>query len=282
MSLQRACPFLGVLDSNSIRVEWEGQPRPVRLLDVDPEIGSFGGPRSATEFGRRTLHWARESYFKDVKDVVLEFPANDIMLSNSGRLLGYVFVNGDNYNVRLVREGWSPCFPKYGHPPIHREEMERAEQWARLEGRGIWGGLGGRGDYASLKSYWLLRAGQVACYRLATAMGEDILSCRFDYVDIVALARTKTRAQIFGDLTRSFHQSDGAILIQIGSPRQPLSALFPPTARALGAFVEREFVGPGKPNYIYVDGTLSLVGDSPQIVIEQLDQIATCPPNSLR
>jgi micrococcal nuclease len=282
MALRRTCPFLGVLDGDTLQVAWDGGSRLVRPMDVDPERAMAGGSKPATELGRRTLRWARDVYFKEIAEVLLEFTSDGIALSNSGKLLCYVHVNGDLYNVRLVREGWSPCFQKYGHPRIHRMEMERAEFWARFEGRGIWSGLGGRGDYQALKNYWQLRAGQIACYRLATAMGEDILNCRLDYADIVAAARAKSRIHAFVEFVRAAHLPDNSVVIQLGSPQQPFSAFFPPDARALAGFLEREHLGFGKPNYVYLQGTLRLQDENPQIVIEHPEQVSTCPPDTLK
>ncbi|HVP09709.1 MAG TPA: thermonuclease family protein [Phycisphaerae bacterium] len=282
MSLRRTCPFLGLLDSDTLRVEWEGQPRLVRLMDVDPERATPGGAKPATEFGRRTLRWGQDVYFKDVAEVLLEFACDHVSLSNSGKLLCYAFVRGENCNVRLIREGWSPCFQKYGDPRIHRREMEQAELWARMEGRGIWGGLGGRGDYLALKNYWQLRAGQIAGFRLATGMGEDILNCRLDYPEIVSIARAKRAAHVFVELSRAFHNPDGSVLIQLGNPMQPFSALFPAGANGLAGFLEREFLGFGKPNYIYLNGEVTLTDGHPQITIEHPEQVGTCPPETLR
>lgn len=280
MHSRRSCPLLGIVEPHTLRVEWEGQPRLVRLMDVDPEQARPGGTKSATDFGRRTLRWAREVVLKDIHEIVLEFFGEEPLLSNTGKLLAYALVGGDNFNVRLVREGWSPCFNKYGRPRIYREEMERAEFRARLEGRGIWGGRGGRGDYHALKSYWNLRAGQVDDCRHSTALGEDILGCRNDYADIVARARSGTSACVFSDLARAFHMADGSILIQLGGPRRPLSAFFPPSASSLAGFLEREFLGFGKPNYLYFHGELSLAGEQPQIAVEMVEQVSTCPPRT--
>lgn len=280
MPLQRSCPFVGLSDSDTLCIEWEGHPRDVRLLDVNPERAAPGGRSAPTEFGRRTYRWARETVFKDIRDVVLEFPGEEIAYSNTGRLLACVFVGGENFNVRLVREGWSPCFNKYGYPRTHRAELEQAELWARYEGRGIWGRRGGRGDYDVLKSHWSLRAAQIESCRHAVAMGEDVLGCRRDYRDIVARARSGGSACVFADVVTSFHMSDGSTIIQLGSPHHPLSAYFPGSAIALAGFVEREHLGFGKPNYLFFNGTLSLAGEHPQIAIERLDQISTCPPGS--
>ncbi|MBN2562982.1 MAG: thermonuclease family protein [Phycisphaerae bacterium] len=281
MELRRSCPLLGVVDSDILKVEWEGGPQLVRLMDVDPERAVPGGPKRTTDFGRRTLRWVKDVFLKEAGEVDLEFAGEEVALSNRGDLLAYVFVRGENYNVRLVREGWSPCFDKYGHPRIHREAMEQAELRARFEGRGVWGGRGGRGDYDALKAYWLLRAGQVDDYRHATAMGEDVLSCRLDYRDVVQRAKSGTDACVFADLSKAFHMADGSMLIQLGSPQQPLSAFFAPGAAAVAGFLEREFLGFGKPNYLYFHGTMGVAGEQPQITIDRLEQVAAFPPSNL-
>ncbi|MCZ6682018.1 MAG: thermonuclease family protein [Planctomycetota bacterium] len=277
MSLRRVCALIAVVDSDTLKVTWEGQERLVRLMDVDPERSALGGGKPATEFGRLTLRWARQTVYADVDSVELQFPTDKLEYSNSGMLLCYVDVRGDNYNVRLVREGWSPCFEKYGRPRLHREAMEKAELWARVEGRGIWGGRGGRGDYGALKDYWRIRAGQIDDYRQAIALGEDILDSRLQYDEIVNRARNGTDGQVFAELARSYHQDDGAVSIQLGGPRQPLDAYFPKSARALALFLEREYVGFGKPNYLFFNGRLSINGENPQIVIDRLDQVRTFP-----
>ena len=276
--MRRSCPLLEIVDTDTLQIEWEGQPRPVRLMDVDPEHARPGGAKQPTEFGRRALRWAKEVVFKDAAEVIVEFPGEEVAYSNSGKLLAYASVGGDNANARLVREGWSPCFNKYGHPRIHRAEMEQAEQWARYEGRGVWGGRGGRGDYGALQAYWSLRAGQIEGCRHAVAMGEDVLGCRRDYRDIVARAKAGAAAWVFAESVRSFHMADGSTLIQLGSPYHPLSAFFPASAAAVAGFVEREHLGFGKPNYLYFNGTMSLAGEHPQIAVERLEQVSTCPP----
>lgn len=277
MSLRCVCALIAVVDSDTLKVNWEGQEQLARLMDVDPERASLGGGKPATEFGRLTLRWARQNVFADVDTVELQFPTDKPEYSNSGMLLCYVDVRGDTYNVRLVREGWSPCFEKYGRPRLHREAMEKAELWARVEGRGVWGGRGGRGDYGVLKDYWRIRAGQIDDFRQAIALGQDILDSRLQYDEIVNRARTGTDSQVFAELARGYHQNDGAVIIQLGSPQQPLDAYFPKSARPLAQFLEREFVGFGKPNYFFLNGRLSINGQNPQIVIERIDQVRTFP-----
>ena len=281
MSLRRTCPVLGVVDTDVLRVEWDGEPRLARLRDVLPEPAGIGARRRPTEFGRRTLRWLRDTYLKNVAEVDLEFPGDEIELSNSGNMLCYVHARGECINVRIVREGWSPCFNRYGHPVIHRAEMERAELLARMEGRGVWGGSAGRNDYPALKAHWLLRAGQVNdCIKAAT-LGEDLYCARRDYALILSRAKSQTNVWVFADLAGTYHMTDGSVLMQVGNPRQPLCLFYPPSSRSLAHFIEREFVGFGKQNYLYFNGAMSLAADKPQITLEHLDEISTCPPNNL-
>ncbi len=278
MSMQLVCALLGVVESDTLVVHWEGSPRPVRLMDVVPEPATTGGPRPPTELGRQTLQWAKDYLLENTAEVQIEFPSGGEEWSNSGKLLAYVHARGELFNAKLVRDGRSPCFEKYGRPRMHREAMERAELWARREGLGIWSD-GVRGAaYDRLKAWWRIRAGQMDDYRHATGQGEDFFDCRLDYADIVSHAKASATIVILADLVRPFHLSDGSVLIQLGSPHQPLSAYFPPAARSLACFIEREFVGEGKPNYLYFDAPLVLAGDQPQITVDRFEQMSTCPP----
>jgi hypothetical protein len=80
---------------------------------------------------------------------------------------------------------------------------------------------------------------------------------------------------------RSYRLSDGSTLFQLGSPCQPLCAMAPPSARGLADFIEREFCGEGRPNYLFFRGPLSMAGDHPQVLVETMDQYSTCPPGMM-
>ncbi len=57
-----------------------------------------------------------------------------------GRLLAYVILEGKNYNLELVREGWSPYYTKYGKSDRHHAAFLAAEKNARAQGLNIWAG----------------------------------------------------------------------------------------------------------------------------------------------
>ena len=121
-----AWPVVSVVDGDTIRVLYEGRDEPVRRLCIDtPERGEPGFEEATG--ATRSLVEGRE--------VVLEFaepgrPERD----RYGRLLAYVFVDGRNVNVEMVRLGLTPFWTKYGRGR-YAEDFERAEAEARAAAR---------------------------------------------------------------------------------------------------------------------------------------------------
>ena len=74
-----------------------------------------------------------------------------------GRLLAYVFVDGENFNVELVRQGLSPYYTKYGVSQKYNQEFREAERDARQHKLNIWGDPGLAEKYLRLKSKWGMR-----------------------------------------------------------------------------------------------------------------------------
>ena len=87
------------------------------------------------------------------KYVKLEFEI-DRLRGNYGRLLAYVFVDGQNLNLDLVRQGLSPYYIKYGKSQKYNSEFRSAEKKARKEKLNIWGDLELTKKYLRLKSKW--------------------------------------------------------------------------------------------------------------------------------
>jgi micrococcal nuclease len=87
------------------------------------------------------------------KDVSLEFEI-DRLRGNHGRLLAYVFVDGQNFNLDLVRKGLSPYYTKYSESEKYHVEFRAAEKLARKEELNIWGDTELTKKYLRLKSKW--------------------------------------------------------------------------------------------------------------------------------
>ena len=63
------------------------------------------------------------------KSVALEFELKRLR-GNYGRLLAYVFVDRQNLNLDLVRQGLSPYYTKYGKSEKYDAEFRAAEKQA--------------------------------------------------------------------------------------------------------------------------------------------------------
>lgn len=71
-----------------------------------------------------------------------------------GHLLCYVFVDGVNFDVELVRQGLSPYYTKYGLSQKYDKEFREAERYARNYKLNIWGDPKLTKKYLRLKSKW--------------------------------------------------------------------------------------------------------------------------------
>jgi len=66
----------------------------------------------------------------------------------------YVFVDGVNFNLDLVRQGLNPYYTKYGLSQKYDQEFREAERYARKHELNIWGDPGLAQKYLKLKSKW--------------------------------------------------------------------------------------------------------------------------------
>ena len=120
------CEVTHVTDGDTLNVRCNGRKERVRMLQIDtPERGEplyeeAGAALEALIAGRSVLlergPEQRDAY---------------------GRVLATVFVDGENLNLAMIRDGWSPYFDRYGAGAYAREFAD-AERTARKVGRGIW------------------------------------------------------------------------------------------------------------------------------------------------
>jgi micrococcal nuclease len=132
-----------VVDGDTIDVDYEGGEERIRLILVDtpetkhPQMGVQPFGPEATDF--TTSELAGE-------DVRLELGVEE--RDYYGRLLAYVFVDGENFNQQLIEEGLARVAV---YPPNteYLDEFEAAEEEARAAGIGIWS----REDYVTDDGY---------------------------------------------------------------------------------------------------------------------------------
>jgi micrococcal nuclease len=138
-----------VVDGDTVKVRFEnGSRETVRLLGVDtPEVHAENTPDEfegvpSTDAGRACLREygaAASAYASDRLDgrqVQLGFDDNEGRRGYYGRLLAYVYVDGEQFNYALVAEGYARM---YDSRFVDRDRYAVAEANAQSAGRGVWG-----------------------------------------------------------------------------------------------------------------------------------------------
>ena len=122
-----------VIDGDTIRVRHQGKNYTVRLMGVDtPETKH---PTKAVEhFGREASAFTKSHL--EGKLVVLVKDRTGDTVDRFGRLLRYVLLDGDNFNARLIREGYAHAYRRF--PFSKRKEFIQLEEQARRRGIGLW------------------------------------------------------------------------------------------------------------------------------------------------
>jgi len=147
-----------VVDGDTLKVEFpDGRVENVRLLGVDtPEVHTGVSPDEfdgvpETEDGRTWLrdwgHRASEWMRQRVADaeVRIETDPETDRRGSYGRLLVYVYVDGENVNEELLSQGYARM---YDSEFTKRDRFAELEATARSQDAGLWGytdGAGGAG-----------------------------------------------------------------------------------------------------------------------------------------
>lgn len=281
------CPITRVVDGDTIWVRRDGKEEKLRLLCVDTEEtikkGANDPGKPQTVFGDDTMHWARQLFAgldaadgaaDGVTHVGLAFPGNHEKRDAFGRLLCHVLLpDGEDYNLRLVREGWSPYFNKYGNSELAHAAFVDAQNDARAAHRGVWdpatnapktdGAPSVKRDYAQLLPWWDARAAAIDAFLARVAKHEEGL---YDAEDPAAIAaalawcqKTGKEATLFGSLEAIFAETDGSRTLLFRGPgkQDRLRALVGKDAwSALAPLKLESRAKDDVQNYVYVRGKL--------------------------
>jgi micrococcal nuclease len=115
-----------VTDGDTLNVRCAGRKERVRLLQIDtPEredpLYEEAGDALETLIAGRSIELELGPEERD----------------DHGRLLAYVFADGENLNLAMIARGWSPYFDRYG-AGAYPNEFAAAERAAREARLGIW------------------------------------------------------------------------------------------------------------------------------------------------
>lgn len=288
-------PVTKITDGDTIKVQLRGEVESIRLACVDTEESLPGGGKPVTNAGKAASAMAKEYFAKadgSLISVSLEFDTDDpvdVSLNkhrdNYGRLIAYVHKGDENYNLKLLREGFSPYFVKYGRSRVYHEAFMAAEAQAQAHEHVIWDPLFNSGgpsrDYRTLLPWWSMRDGIVQDYR-TDPRAANALSVRLDYRKILEAAAEREHVTVLCDIQQGVERwpGDGA-LIFAGSKHHRFN-LWIPNATSAGSasiirLIERRYAGEGQRGYVYVCGEAKTFNDTPEIVLKSISQLSDHP-----
>lgn len=288
-----------VTDGDTLRVAVGGQERSLRVACADTEESRPGGLKPATRLGLETAAMARRHFTLPdggLATVTVEFDTDDPQdvclvkhLDNHGRLLGYVHHGGENYLLKLVREGWSPYFTKYGRSRLLHGELLKAEASAQADGLRVWDpGRSDRRPYERLVPWWSLRDAALQEYRGFAETRRNVLSLRLEYEAVREKARRGERVTVLADVQGPARPTaSGGVFFEVGSHQRPFSLWLPDAdggealriLRLLATRYLADGVHYGR-GYVYVSGALSTYRDAPQLELKTLGQLSDTPPGA--
>jgi micrococcal nuclease len=140
-----------IVDGDTIVIMYNGKYEKVRLLCVNTPESVHPDKKQNIVMGKVASKYTQKKLTG--KHVNLEFEI-DRLRGHYGRLLAYVFVDGQNFNLDLVRQGLSAYYTKYGKSQKYDSEFRSAEKLARKEMLNIWGDPELTKKYLRLKSKW--------------------------------------------------------------------------------------------------------------------------------
>lgn len=138
-----------VIDGDTLLVEAGGIEERVRLLNVNAPESVHHDVKQNTQLGREAAEFTRSRLL----DAQVRLEANRVEgYDKYGRRLAYILVDGENFNIELVRKGYSEYITKYGRSDRYDAEFRRAEAEASRKGLGIWAArkLAGRSNETTL------------------------------------------------------------------------------------------------------------------------------------
>lgn len=122
-----------IVDGDTIIVELDGGEEKLRMIGVDTPESVHNDLEKNVPYGK-----VSSDYTKDMlegREVWLEMDVEE--RDRYGRLLAYVYLDGEMFNRMLLEEGHATIITV---PPNvkYAEEFEGLQEEARREGRGLW------------------------------------------------------------------------------------------------------------------------------------------------
>lgn len=277
------CPISKVVDGDTIWVQRKGAEEKLRLMCVDTEEkfhgAAFDPGKPETVFGQETALWAQQFFAGLAKDgqptsIGLLFPDGREQRDVFGRLLCHVILpDGTDYQLKLVREGKSPYFNKYGNSQHFHAAFAAAQAAARREQLGIWnpatnapqtaGQPSAVRPYARLLPWWDARAAAIEGFQARKAKGEaGLYEAEIPSEVAAALASAAKDGKpvtFFGTPDAPHDEEDGSVTwVLRGSDKKQLVRLSVPKSalERMSALPLKSYSEEYHQNYLYVSGRI--------------------------
>ena len=122
-----------VVDGDTLIVRYQGESHTVRLIGVDtPE--TVHPTRPVQYFGAEASAFTKARLDGQMVELVVDRTGDTV--DAYGRLPQFVYLDGENFNATLIREGYGHAIRGFDYSM--RREFIALDNQARIQGRGLW------------------------------------------------------------------------------------------------------------------------------------------------
>lgn len=127
------CEVLRVVDGDTIVVKYNGKDEKVRLIGVDTPESVHPNETKNTEEGIKTSEYTKKRLTGKTVELELDVQERD----KYGRILAYVYIDGEMYNKELLKLGYAKLAT---YPPNVKyvDDFTKLQKEARENKVGLW------------------------------------------------------------------------------------------------------------------------------------------------
>lgn len=300
-----------VIDGDTLLCKVAGKTETIRAIACDTEESKAEiKSKPVTNAGLLACEFGKQYWwgFQPVLEFDVDDPVEKCLIEQRdyfNRLVCYLWRDSENYNLRLVEEGLSPYFTKYGRSRIYHQEFTEAQENAQFRLAGIWNPAINEGgpsrNYVELIPWWNLRGSIVEEFRASdfssivnvAGFAPEICDNQWLQISQVQACQKKSSFKslinitnqfiFFVDFLGGFHKifSDG-VVCRAGIKKNHIRLWIPGNpAEGIADEITRTYTGYGR-GYGYVRGIVESYRNTTQIVVTELsDRISFTSPITL-